>query len=749
MNQHLVTDAKARRSEASRLASAGRKIGGGALGALGASSGLFGKSVLIQRSVRTVGVEDHLADWWSRSSGWPQDAGIPLVQSALTSPSTPLDEVTRSFMEPRFGHDFGQVRVHKDESAAESNRALNALAYTVGDHILFGAGQYAPNTAYGKRMLAHELCHVVQQRKGLVEGRPGLGGIKVSEPNDRFERAADAAADRVMQTGRAAGAQDGQPVSESTVKPSLPSTTPVPQVPLVQRYLAGSEGHGGIEEEALYEAGLSQREAKLAYYGNWLRDLSQIPGMRGLIRILAAGEFGREPTDAEVGQYLASEHMDRPDKGPSAEDPYLSPEEREAKTRALGGEQRRWVEEQQTARFRALIERRSQASGLPRWIEVGKEHAKRKLGEAVTLGRTPEGLQALGNGLHAVEDYFAHSNFIEVALAQLVHEGSLSSDNPLVVAMSHYIGVDPSNVQDRPGLPTVDIYGRPRIVTGTSVGQAANLVGLWETLKTELKTGELRNAFRRGLVICYGRRPFGAAGRWLLGKAGGVVGGALGAIRGAMHWLGGTVGGLFKGAAAGAGAGWHRAKHWWQKPFAALGGLFSGAAHGTVAGAKTTAGPVTGAVGGWRRGERIGGDIGQEVFGTAGAAIMGVAGSGVSLLAGAIIAAIDRTIGEKIIPAGTRGSIKAAPYGSGPTHSQIAKDDPEHPLFGASRSLAHEADLQIGRAIIAAWSGKGPIKARVAAVEALVDVFVAHPFTVRWWRSVLLSAARSVSSRVP
>ena len=62
MNQHLVTDAKARRSEASRLALAGRKIGGRALGALGGSSGLFRKSVLIQRSVRTAGVEDHLAE---------------------------------------------------------------------------------------------------------------------------------------------------------------------------------------------------------------------------------------------------------------------------------------------------------------------------------------------------------------------------------------------------------------------------------------------------------------------------------------------------------------------------------------------------------------------------------------------------------------------------------------------------------------------------------------------------------------
>ena len=193
-----------------------------------------------------------------------------------------------------------------------------------------------------------------------------------------------------------------------------------------------------------------------------------------------------------------------------------------------------------------------------------------------------------------------------------------------------------------------------------------------------------------------------------------------------------AVSGLFKGAAA--AAGWHRAKHWWQKPFAALGGLFSGAAHGTVAGAKTTAGPVTGAVGGWRTGEQVGGAMGRGILRNGRSCDHGCGGRVILLFWPAQSSRRSSPDWQKIIPAGTRGWIKAAPYGSGPTHSQIAKDDPEHPLFGASRALAHEADLQIGRAIIAAWSGKGPIKARVAAVEALVDVFVAHPFAVGWWR---------------
>jgi hypothetical protein len=74
-----------------------------------------------------------------------------------------LDAAPRSFMESRFGATFSGVRVHADGPAAESARGLNALAYTVGNNIVFGAGQYTPGTANGNRLLAHELTHVLQQ----------------------------------------------------------------------------------------------------------------------------------------------------------------------------------------------------------------------------------------------------------------------------------------------------------------------------------------------------------------------------------------------------------------------------------------------------------------------------------------------------------------------------------------------------------------------------------------------------------
>jgi hypothetical protein len=74
-----------------------------------------------------------------------------------------LDPDTRAFMEARFGHDFGHVRVHADGAAAESARAISAAAYTVGPDIVFDADGYAPRTDQGRRTLAHELAHVVQQ----------------------------------------------------------------------------------------------------------------------------------------------------------------------------------------------------------------------------------------------------------------------------------------------------------------------------------------------------------------------------------------------------------------------------------------------------------------------------------------------------------------------------------------------------------------------------------------------------------
>ncbi len=86
------------------------------------------------------------------------------VQEVLSTPGQPLDAATRDFFEPRFGHDFSRVRIHADEQAAQSAQLVQAAAYTVGQHLVFGPSQYAPQDPKGRRLLAHELAHTIQQR---------------------------------------------------------------------------------------------------------------------------------------------------------------------------------------------------------------------------------------------------------------------------------------------------------------------------------------------------------------------------------------------------------------------------------------------------------------------------------------------------------------------------------------------------------------------------------------------------------
>ncbi|MEK6321046.1 MAG: DUF4157 domain-containing protein [Acidobacteriota bacterium] len=118
-----------------------------------------------------------------------------IVPEVLRAPGQPLDAATRAFMEPRFGHDFSHVRVHTDARAMESARTVNALAYTVGNNIVFGGGQYAPGATSGSRLLAHELTHVLQQEAA------GLSSVQtklpVDQPGSPFEREADFMADAI------------------------------------------------------------------------------------------------------------------------------------------------------------------------------------------------------------------------------------------------------------------------------------------------------------------------------------------------------------------------------------------------------------------------------------------------------------------------------------------------------------------------------------------------------------------------
>jgi len=102
-----------------------------------------------------------------RASGAEPSLAPPVVHDVLRAPGVPLDAATETSMSAHFDHEFSEVRVHADARAAESAEAVGARAYTVGPHVVFGAGQYRPGTADGRGLLAHELTHVVQQRDVL------------------------------------------------------------------------------------------------------------------------------------------------------------------------------------------------------------------------------------------------------------------------------------------------------------------------------------------------------------------------------------------------------------------------------------------------------------------------------------------------------------------------------------------------------------------------------------------------------
>jgi hypothetical protein len=173
---------------------------------------------------------------------------------ALQSEGQPLDAGIRGRMESRFGHDFGQVRVHADAAAAESAWSVDALAYTLGTDVVFARGQYAPHTAAGQKILAHELAHVIQQSSARAT-TPKLD----SGPNDPSEQAADDLAGKAMSNGENAAL--------------APLRTPaLSSVPSLQRYsvpggLACSEVVDWLDNNSPYKPEWAETRCTYSFNG--------------------------------------------------------------------------------------------------------------------------------------------------------------------------------------------------------------------------------------------------------------------------------------------------------------------------------------------------------------------------------------------------------------------------------------------------------------------------------------------------
>ena len=188
---------------------------------------LRSKDVLgLQRAVGNAGVGAMLDE--ERS---------PVHDVVSSGGGSPLAPEVRGDMESRLGHDFSDVKVHTDGAAHDSAKSVNAHAYTVGSNVVFQRDKYDPSSTAGRTMLAHELTHVVQQRSGPVDGTPTSGGIRVSDPSDRYEREASANAERAM----------------SMPSPSVAAVTP--SGPAVQR-----EKEAAPEEDETAQGSFVQRE---------------------------------------------------------------------------------------------------------------------------------------------------------------------------------------------------------------------------------------------------------------------------------------------------------------------------------------------------------------------------------------------------------------------------------------------------------------------------------------------------------
>ena len=220
----------------------------------------------------------------------------PIVEDVLATPGQPLAQSARRTLEPGLGHDFSGVRVHDDSRAAESASAVNALAYTVGNHIVFGVGQYAPGTKDGNRLLAHELTHVVQQGGGPGGGLLPVGTAYSSESFSRIS---------VFPPERPGGPQTLSPASAPPVPGIMQSRIVVGEVndPLEAEAVAGrvigavQTGHNPSN----LQLGRVLRQTDLSEEGGQNNQDTQ--GSQGSQYIDITDDLGFEPDDTQLQMF--------------------------------------------------------------------------------------------------------------------------------------------------------------------------------------------------------------------------------------------------------------------------------------------------------------------------------------------------------------------------------------------------------------------------------------------------------------
>lgn len=383
---------------------------------------------------------------------------------------SPLPESVRAQMEGQFGEDFSSVQVHVGSATLG---AAGAGAATAGEHIHFAPGKFDPETQQGQKLIAHELTHVVQQR-----GASASGAAHAAASDSAAEHQAEAVGEQVA--GGQPALEVGAEAAPAAAAQGIRGTAPADAV-----HFGEAGVHRGIELEAAgvgekYDPKKltpQQRAALEMYAGNFMRDYSQLAaptplkilaglpstnkggvvgnaGARTLIdaivRSIAILELGKDVgkqlvTQKNVGSYEAEHHLDNP-MGTSGAGDFITegPEPKLASkstptairtTDALGLPVTAPYSTADSAT--QATHAGSAAPGLqyenPELYKVGEgglathlsnstEHAKNCLLESATLGASPSGRMKLGMGQHIVEDYFSHSNFIEVGLNTYIND---------------------------------------------------------------------------------------------------------------------------------------------------------------------------------------------------------------------------------------------------------------------------------------------------------------------------------------
>ena len=226
------------------------------------------------------------------------------VHEVLRSPGRPLAEPVRTEMEARLGSNFESVRLHEGASAARSAAEIGARAYTSGDHVVLGRG------GGDKHTLAHELTHVIQQRQGPVAGTENGSGLRVSDPSDHFERAAEANATAALRRPLPAAAEGGSPQSGSVslggAKTEDHSHAPVQRAPAT-----GTTGAGATvaSQVALTHLSGDDLEGECGYFER-RRQLSVNPPQQGLIIQEINRTFAVEQWDGSAWVALPNTNID-------------------------------------------------------------------------------------------------------------------------------------------------------------------------------------------------------------------------------------------------------------------------------------------------------------------------------------------------------------------------------------------------------------------------------------------------------